>query len=179
MALFPRTQIEDLSVSRLIIGTNWFLGFSHTSAAQDKLIRDRMTPDAVADILEVYLAAGVDTILGLRQYPVMDQGIKIAEDRTGKKMIVISTPGINVGDNTRWQQLVISPHTHTALLQPLCRLSKYAAHILSILRHGLSDGRAHYSLTVNGRRPAVLGQPVLFHGSDIIPGLSNCPVSAL
>ncbi|KKK56908.1 hypothetical protein LCGC14_3059800, partial [marine sediment metagenome] len=32
---FPRTQVEGVSLSRMIIGTNWFLGWSHTSAAKD------------------------------------------------------------------------------------------------------------------------------------------------
>ena len=38
MTKFPRTKIEDLSVPRMVIGTNWFLGFSHTSRAKDELI---------------------------------------------------------------------------------------------------------------------------------------------
>ena len=47
MADFPRTQIENLIVPRLIIGTNWFMGFSHTSAAQSRFIK--ATPDRQAD----------------------------------------------------------------------------------------------------------------------------------
>ena len=36
MSEFPRTTVENLSLSRLIVGTNWFFGWSHTSAT-DKL----------------------------------------------------------------------------------------------------------------------------------------------
>ena len=40
MTQFPRTEIEGLSIPRMIIGTNWFMGFSHTSAAQSKFIKE-------------------------------------------------------------------------------------------------------------------------------------------
>jgi hypothetical protein len=93
---FPRTTIGNISVSRMIIGTNWILGFSHTSAAKDKQIRETMTPQRVADILEVFLAEGIDTIIGLIQHPVLRDGIRETEQRTGKKLIVISTPAIDV-----------------------------------------------------------------------------------
>jgi hypothetical protein len=95
---FPRTTIGNLSVSRMIIGTNWVLGFSHTSAAKDKQIRESTTPQHVADILEVFLAEGIDTVIGLLQHPTLRDGIREAEQRTGKKMTVISTPAIDVRD---------------------------------------------------------------------------------
>jgi hypothetical protein len=96
--MFPRTSVGDISLSRMVIGTNWFLGFSHTSAAKDAEIRSSMTPSRVADILEVFLAEGIDTVIGLIQHPVLRDGIREAEQRSGRKMIVISTPGIDVGD---------------------------------------------------------------------------------
>lgn len=97
MSDFPRTHIEALSVSRLIIGTNWFLGYSHTSQAQDDLIKERMTRERIADVLEVYLRAGVDTIMGVRpQHPHLEAAIQDAEDRTGRKIIKIGTPTLNL-----------------------------------------------------------------------------------
>ena len=62
MSDFPRTQVEDVSLPRLLIGTNWFLGYSHTSKAKDKFIEEEIGSGKVADILEVFLAAGVDAI---------------------------------------------------------------------------------------------------------------------
>ena len=53
--MFPRTQIENLSVSRLMIGTNWLLGFSHTSKAKDRFIRETVDAKRIADILTVAL----------------------------------------------------------------------------------------------------------------------------
>ena len=98
---FPRTTVGGVSVSRMIIGTNWFLGWSHTGAAADSMIRRRnATPEAMAEILEVYLRAGVDTLMG----PLVGQqnlaaAIGLAEDRTGRRIIKVDTPIINVNDN--------------------------------------------------------------------------------
>jgi len=50
--------------SRMIIGTNWFLGWSHTTAAKDAFIKDSICQrKPIADILEVFFNAGVDTIM--------------------------------------------------------------------------------------------------------------------
>lgn len=101
MSAFPRTTVGGVSVSRMIIGTNWFLGFSHTTAAKDEYIKTHIQHrDKIADILEVYLKSGVDTIMGLIQRPALHEGIQEAQQRTGKKLIVVSTPGIPVNPDT-------------------------------------------------------------------------------
>ena len=38
MKEFPRTMVGGISLPRLLIGTNWFLGYSHTSLAKDILM---------------------------------------------------------------------------------------------------------------------------------------------
>ncbi len=43
MAEFPRTMVGGVSLSRMIIGTNWFFGYSHTSLAKDKFITSYQT----------------------------------------------------------------------------------------------------------------------------------------
>ncbi|HOX40165.1 MAG TPA: hypothetical protein PL033_19450 [Candidatus Brocadiia bacterium] len=96
MESFPRTMIENISVSRMIIGTNWFLGHSHTSDAKSRFIREYMDSSRIAGILEVFLNAGIDTTVGLMQEPVMLEGIQKAQDRTGKKIIRIGTPGLDI-----------------------------------------------------------------------------------
>jgi len=92
MSNFPRTKIGDLSVSRLMIGTNWFLGFSHTSKAKDRLIKETMTREAIADIVEVFLKAGVDTLYGVRNDQHLLDAISDAEQRSGRKCITLTTP---------------------------------------------------------------------------------------
>lgn len=95
---FPRTQIENLSVSRMIVGSNWFFGWSHTSNAKDQYIKATMDTGKVADVLEVFLKAEIDTYMGQIQHPGQKQAIEEAQQRTGRKVIIISTPGLNVGD---------------------------------------------------------------------------------
>ena len=93
MNSFPRTSVGGLSVSRMIIGTNWFLGWSHTSNAKDSYIKENISDrKKIADVLEVFLKSGVDTIMGqITNFPLAD-AIKEAEDRTGRGMIIVSTP---------------------------------------------------------------------------------------
>ena len=105
MHAFPRTMIEGLSVPRLIIGTNWMLGFSHSSRAKDKAIIDGMTDGRIAAILEVFFRGGVDALLGFRVDEKLEAGIREAEQRTGVRCIRIATPGrssgVSPGDSRR------------------------------------------------------------------------------
>ena len=101
-ALFPRTTVAGVSLSRMLIGTNWIFGWSHTGAAADSLILKRNhSPEAVADLLEVFLRAGVDTLMGpLSKQPIGIAGIALAEERTGKKLIIVDTPILNMENST-------------------------------------------------------------------------------
>ena len=40
MNKFPRTIVGGISLPRLICGTNWLLGYSHTSSGQNNFIRN-------------------------------------------------------------------------------------------------------------------------------------------
>ena len=88
MKEFPRTTVGGVSVSRLIIGTNWFLGYSHTSAAKDRFIKSYQTRERIAEILAVFLEHGVDTIMGMPE-PILRDAIRDAQDRTGREAISI------------------------------------------------------------------------------------------
>ena len=60
---FPRTQVENVSLSRMLIGTNWLLGWSHTSASADEMIKRRYdSAEAFKPVLEAYLRHGVDSM---------------------------------------------------------------------------------------------------------------------
>lgn len=98
---FPRTDVGGVSLSRMIMGTNWVLGYSHTSPAADRLIRRRHDgPETIAAIIETFLDAGVDTMMGLfHGNPALSDARKMAEDATGKGVIVVDTPILNVDDN--------------------------------------------------------------------------------
>ena len=64
MTEFPRTMVGGVSLPRLIIGSNWFLGYSHTSVAKDNFIKTYQDRDSVAEILSVFLEYGVDAVMG-------------------------------------------------------------------------------------------------------------------
>jgi hypothetical protein len=98
---FPRTTVAGVSLSRMIIGTNWILGYSHTSAAADEGITSRNSgADAIAEILQSFLESGVDTIMvEMRGRAAMMDAMKRAEDRTGKRLVRVDTPVINVDDS--------------------------------------------------------------------------------
>jgi len=101
MEQFPRTNVGGVSVSRLIIGTNWFLGFGHSTPSQDSLIKENVRQrKAMADILEVYFRRGVDSILGGITTDPLADAIKEAQDRTGVKGVIISTPHFNLTPDT-------------------------------------------------------------------------------
>ncbi len=88
---FPRTIVGGVSLPRLLIGTNWFLGYSHTSLAKDQFIKDYQTRERIAAMLETFLDYGVDAVMG----PLSDhleQSICEAEQRSGRKLIRIYTP---------------------------------------------------------------------------------------
>ncbi len=97
MAKFPRTQVGSQSVSRMVVGTNWFLGWSHASRAKDSYIKQNVAErKKIADILEVFFKAGVDTIMGQITCDPLAEAIKEAEDRTGVKAIVMTTPLLTI-----------------------------------------------------------------------------------
>lgn len=93
--LFPRTTVAGLSLSRLIVGTNWFLGYSHYSVAKDKFIKNTQTRDKIADILEVYLDAGIDTVMG-PMLPLLADAVQETQQRSGKEINLILTPWFNI-----------------------------------------------------------------------------------
>lgn len=103
MKEFPRTEVAGKSLSRMIIGTNWILGYSHTGPAADQMIKQKHSnPKTITDILVVFLKWGVDTIMApFAGNDHLLQAIKIAEQKTEQEMILIDTPIINVDDNPR------------------------------------------------------------------------------
>jgi hypothetical protein len=92
---FPRTTVGGVSVPRLIVGTNWLLGYSHTSIAKDKFIKEYQTREHVVSILKVFLAAGVDAVMGPPS-DFLESALRAAEDVTGNAIIRILTPSFNI-----------------------------------------------------------------------------------
>ena len=100
MKPFPRTTVGGISLPRLLIGSNWFLGWSHRGAAADAAIRERFPePRDFWPTISVFLDAGVDALMApISTTPIMEQAIDYAEQKSGKRIIRIDTPGVNVED---------------------------------------------------------------------------------
>lgn len=101
MNTFPRTRVGTVSTSRMIIGTNWFLGYTHCTSAKSTSVERMVTNiDAIADIIEVFFKAGVDTIMCPHTKTCMFDAIHEAEQRTGVKAVIISTPSFSTNKRT-------------------------------------------------------------------------------
>ena len=98
---FPRTTVAGVSLPRMLIGTNWMLGYGHSTPSADGLIRARnYNKEAIADIICKFLEFGIDAVMGpMAANPCLVEGIRLAEERSGKKVIIIDTPIVNVDDN--------------------------------------------------------------------------------
>ena len=99
-ASFPRTVVGGLSISRMIMGTNNIMGGSHRTFARDMHIKGiNNNAEAVAEICEAYLEHGVDTIVGgLSKNQFALDGIKLASERTGKRIYMIELASIDTRD---------------------------------------------------------------------------------
>jgi len=98
---FPRTAVGGVSLPRMLIGTNWILGYSHTGRAADNLIHARNDgTEAIGAILDAYLDYNVNAIMGpIGAAPAnFINAIKQTEQRRGQEIIMIDTPTINVDD---------------------------------------------------------------------------------
>jgi hypothetical protein len=92
---FPRTMVGGVSLPRMLIGTNWFLGYSHTSLAKDRFIKEMQDREHIAQVLTVFLEYGIDAVMApLSEH--LEDAIRAAEDRTGRGMIRILTPSFNI-----------------------------------------------------------------------------------
>lgn len=97
---FPRTEVGGISLPRILIGTNWLLGWSHTSSSADAQIRDRyQKPEDFFPVLEAYAEYDIDAIMGIFSYGNILEGVRYAEERLNRPFTLIDTPGINVDDS--------------------------------------------------------------------------------
>lgn len=89
---FPMTQIGGIEVSRLMIGSNTFHGFSHFSAARDQWLREHFTPERILEVLAVCAEEGLNATVALQRKDYVDQLEEIRRT-TGQKIHYVATPG--------------------------------------------------------------------------------------
>ncbi len=158
--LFPRTEIEGVSLSRMIIGTNWILGYSHRSPAQDHLIKRRYADGAnTYPMLKTFADRGVDTIMGLQQNPVLIDGVRKFQEKEGKKLILIDTPGLNVDDNAEARREA----------RATIRRSKEVGATFCLIHHASAEQLVNKNKHTMDRLPDYLD---MIRQEGMIPGLS-------
>jgi hypothetical protein len=91
MTEFPQTEVGGIRVSRLVAGSNWWLGFSHQTRAKTDWIKGYQTSERIADALEVFLREGVNLTMSPPS-PLMDEARSRAEQRAGAPLCWICTP---------------------------------------------------------------------------------------
>ena len=97
---FPRTEVEGISLPRMLPGINWFMGYSHQTSARDNFLKRYQTRKRIADILAVFVAAGIDAVYGVvDEWTKLLDAIKDVEDRTGRKITTLAVPTLEVGDS--------------------------------------------------------------------------------
>jgi hypothetical protein len=91
-------MVGGVSLPRLLAGTNWFVGYSHTTLAKDSFIKDFQTRQRIASVLTVFLDYGIDAVMGpLSQH--LEDSVREAEQRSGRQIIRIYTPGFDLRPN--------------------------------------------------------------------------------
>lgn len=107
---FPRTTVGGVSLSRMLMGSNWILGYSHTTSSADAMIRGRHSSgEKVAALLETYLEYGIDALMApisSHETDILMDGVRIAQDHTGRKITLIDTPILDVSDSAQARRSV-------------------------------------------------------------------------
>ena len=98
MSDFPRTEVGGVSVSRLVAGSNWWLGYAHQTRSKAQWIKGYQTRESVADMLEVFLREGINVTISpiLRDSTLISEAMDEARQRTGEKLHWICTPSFEV-----------------------------------------------------------------------------------
>ncbi len=91
MTSFPMTHIENIEISRMMIGSNWFMGYSHYSAAKSQWIKEYMTIERITEVMCVFARNGINTVMSIANDP-MKEAIRRVEVETGVKMVWVCTP---------------------------------------------------------------------------------------
>ena len=83
---FPRTEVSGISLPRMLIGTNWMLGWSHRSVSADKKIKEQFAkPADFYPILSAFLEYGINAVMGpLSGIQIIMDGIEYTRQKTGK-----------------------------------------------------------------------------------------------
>ena len=159
--LFPRTIVGGVSMPRMIMGTNWLLGWSHTGAAADAGIKEKyQKPEDFFPVFKAYLDRGVDALMGpISGHELALAAIKYAEDKLGKKIILIDTPSFNVDDTPEARREA----------QRAIKKSREAGATFTLVHHVSAEQLVNKNKREITRLPDYLS---MIRDEGLIPGLS-------
>ena len=162
MKQFPRTEVAGISLPRMLMGTNWLLGYSHTGPAADNMIKARHSdPRNVAAVADAYMEYGIDAMMAPEFSPdgPLEQGLRMTEEKTGKRIIRIVTPALNVDDTPEGR----------AEAEKLVEKSAKDGATFCLIHHMACEQRINKNRQTMDRLPDYLDM-IRQHG--MIPGLS-------
>lgn len=162
MTAFPRTQVGGVSLPRMLMGTNWLLGYSHTGPAADDMIMHRHAdPQNVAAVVDAYMQYGIDAMMAphFHENTPLRQGIRMAEEAHQRPVIQIVTPGLNVDD---------SPAARAEAEATIAQCAKEGA-TFCLIHHASAEQLVNKNRRTLDRLPDYLDM-IRQHG--MIPGLS-------
>ena len=95
----PTVEIAGLTVSRLICGSNPFLGYSYRSAAHNAWQRRHFTPERIAEVLEKCLEVGITGLLAnYEEERIIARALEETQRRCGERPTWVAYVS---GDNER------------------------------------------------------------------------------
>ena len=161
MKKFPRTNVAGISLPRMLIGSNWLLGWGHRTPSADRMIRNtNRNKEAIADMICAFLSHDIDAIMApASQNPELIEGVKLAEERAGKPVIIIDTPIINVDDTAQGRKEA----------EALIKQCKANGATFCLPHHSSVEGLVNKNKQTIERLPDYLH---MIREQDMIPGLS-------
>jgi len=96
----PAVRFGDREVSRLVCGSNPFMGYSYRSEAHSQWQRQHFTPQRISEVLEKCLEVGINTLAGnYDDDRTLARALDILEKRTGHRMQWIAYTHGGRGEN--------------------------------------------------------------------------------
>lgn len=97
----PMVNFFGQEVSRLICGSNPFLGYSYRSPAHNKWQRRTFTRERISEVLEKCLEVGINTLLGnMDDDRTLPRALNLLERRTGSRMKWIRNFSMNMWEGS-------------------------------------------------------------------------------
>ena len=155
---FPATNIGGLEITRVICGSNPFMGYSHFSGARDRWLREHFTTERIVEVLVKCAEFGVNAVVSGPEQRMQD-ALEVARGRIDGDMHWICTPGggeSDIYDDIKWCAdrgvKICMPHTaytDARLNIAKKRIDDIEPVLASIREHGMIPG-------LSTHRPEVL-----------------------